>query len=76
MNIFYVRTARKHPLGILSPITLSLDFGTAIPPAKKRHFITTGCEVSGLTQPVKLMQITWHAHLLVGGLYTLNPVYP
>ena len=74
VNIFYVREPREHLLGVLSPITLSLDFNTEIPPQRKRHFITTGCEVTGLTRPVRLMQITWHAHLLGREMYT--DVYP
>ena len=68
-KVFYVRKARTHSLGQLAPIKLSIDSNTVIPPGKKRHYLTTGCNVTGLAQPATLYEIGWHAHLIGSEMY-------
>ena len=69
LKVFYVKKPREHSLGELSPIRLSLDVTTKIPPNRPRHFLTTGCTVTGLTDEVTLYQVGWHAHLIGTEMY-------
>ena len=51
-------------IGVLAPIYLSADLRTKIPPATPRWFVTTGCTVERLTEPITFSQVSWHAHLI------------
>jgi len=69
LRVYYTTSPREFDMQLFTPLSLSSDRGRQLPAQRERHYITQICEIRGLTEPVKIIDVSFHAHLLGREMY-------
>lgn len=67
--LYYTTQPRQYKIGQFFPLVISVAPFIKLDAAKERKFITSGCTLSGLDEPIHAEGIWNHAHLAGTGMY-------
>jgi hypothetical protein len=67
--LYYTTQPRQYKIGQFFPLVISVAPFIKLDAAKERKFITSGCTLSGLDEPIHAEGIWNHAHLVGTGMY-------
>lgn len=69
IRLHYTTTPRAHALESFNVFELSFAPYVEVPEKRTRHFVAQVCQVRGLSDPIKVVEVSFHAHLLGREMY-------